>query len=163
MIKSLIYIRIAAEAPTAYSVPLIEELKQQVTGITTFEFDNFSEESIRQYAIELLKQSQRAAIVVVAAGAPAGMIPATSAKGVPDAVVTPAVPAGGAGAAGEPPITGLTTFFNRVLKVKPPRLLMALQGEQPLLQKMMQAGAAEYFYHNLQEQELKKVLEELFS
>ncbi|WP_224995572.1 hypothetical protein [Cesiribacter sp. SM1] len=164
MIKSLIYIRIAAEAPAAYTIPLLEELKQQVTGITTFEFDNFSEESIRQYAIELLKQSQRVAIVVVTEGAPEGLLPASSsAKGVEDAVVSPAVPAGGAGAAGEPPITGLTTFFNRVLKVKPPRLLMALQGEQPLLQKMMQAAAGEYFYHNLEEQELKKVLEELFN
>ncbi|AHM60849.1 hypothetical protein D770_12975 [Flammeovirgaceae bacterium 311] len=161
MIKSLIYIRIATESPATYAVPLLEQLKQEIAGITVFEFDNFSEESIRQYAIELLKQSQRAAIIVAAPEARAPMVPAAASETAEEAL-PPAVQAG-AGTEGEAPVSGLTSFFNRVLKVKPPRLLMALQGEQPLLHKMMKAGAGEFFYHNLQEQELKKVLEELFN
>lgn len=132
MIQSVIYIRVAAQAPVTYAVPLLERLKELKQGITTFEFDNFSEESIRQYGIELLKQSEQAAVVL--------------AIEAPDA-----------------PISGLTTFFNRMLKAKPPRLLMAMQGEQPLLQKMMQGLGGENFYHNPSEEELLGLLQKLFS
>lgn len=132
MIQSVIYIRVAAQAPVTYAVPLLERLKELKQGITTFEFDNFSEESIRQYGIELLKQSEQAAVVL--------------AIEAPDA-----------------PISGLTTFFNRMLKAKPSRLLMAMQGEQPLLQKMMQGLGGENFYDNPSEEELLGLLQKLFS
>lgn len=132
MTRSLIYIRLAAQQPVTYTVPLLEHVKREVPGITTFEFDNFSEESIRLYAAELLKQSQRAAIVVEAASA-----------GVS--------------------ISGLTSFFNRLLKAKPPVLLMVLQGEQPLLQKMMQALAGPHFYHNLEKEAMQGLLEKSLS
>ena len=132
MIKSLIYIRIGEQAPTTYAVPLLEQLKQQVPELTTFEFDNYSEESIRQYAAELIRQSERVAVVVIAEN-------------------------------GSAPISGISTLFNKLLKAKPPRLLMALEGEQPVLKKMMQTIADPYFYHNMPEKELMKLLVELFN
>ena len=132
MIRSLIYIRLVAQQPATYTVPLLEELKRLVPGITTFEFDNFSEESIRQYAAELVKQSEKTAVVV-------------------------AVEAAGA------PLTGLTTFFNRLLKVKPPVLLMALQGEQPILHKMMHSLAESHFYHKLPQPKLQELLKDALS
>lgn len=132
MIKSLIYIRISEHAPTTYTVPLLEQLKQQIPELTTFEFDNFSEESIRQYVAELIRQSERVAVVVVAESA-------------------------------EAPVSGLTTLFNRLLKAKPSRLLMALEGEQPLLRKMMETMSGPNFYHNLPEEQLAELLVELFN
>lgn len=132
MIRSLIYIRVTAQQPATYTVPLLEELKVLVPGITTFEFDNFSEESIRQYATELVKQSQKAAIVVEMEAA-------------------------------EAPITGLSSFFNRMLKVKPPVLLMVLQGEQPVLHKMMHTIAEPHFYHKLPQPQLKELLQDSLS
>ena len=132
MIKSLIYIRISEQAPTTYAVPLLEQLKQQIPELTTFEFDNFSEESIRQYVVELVRQSERVAVIVVAESAKA-------------------------------PVSGLTTLFNRLLKARPPRLLMALEGEQPLLMKMMETMAGPNFYHNMPEEQLAELLVELFN
>jgi hypothetical protein len=132
MIKSLIYLRIEDQQPQTYTVPLLQSLKEQLPGLTTFEFDNFSEETLRQYALELGKQSGMLALVVEAKVA-------------------------------EAPVSGLSTFFNRLMKVKPARLLMVLQGEQPLLQKMMQVIAGEHFHQNLPVQQLEAQLFDFFS
>lgn len=132
MIKSLVYIRIGEQPPVEYAVPLFQALKAQLTDLTTFEFDNFSEESVRQYAIELLKQSGKLAIVV-----------ASTASGAP--------------------VSGLTTFFNSLMKIKPESMLLVLQGEQALLQKMMQTIAREHFHHQLSEEQLKGLLLDYFS
>lgn len=132
MIKSLIYLRIEDQQPQVYTVPLLQAVKEQLPGLTTFEFDNFSEETLRQYALELSKQSGMLAIVVDIK-------------------------------AGEAPISGLSTFFNRLMKVKPARLLLVLQGEQPVLQKMMQAIAGEHFYQNLSGKQVEAQLLDFFS
>ena len=44
--------------------PLLRKLQQRLPELLTFGFDNFSEESIRQYALDLIRQSRKAAIVV---------------------------------------------------------------------------------------------------
>lgn len=132
MIKSLIYIRISEQPPAAYAIPLLDLLKKEVPELTTFEFDNFSEESIRRYASELLVQSNHAAVVVEAG-------------------------------AEEAAIAGLTSFFNRMLKSRPQRFLLVLQGTQPVLQKMMQGIAGEYFYQQLPAGELEILMKDFFS
>lgn len=132
MIRTLLYIRLLERQPPFYAVPLLTKLKALVPGLTSFEFDNFSDGSMRHYASELLKQSQKAAIVVAAD-------------------------------TDQAPITGLSTVFNTLLKAKPPVLLMALQGEQPQLQKMMQALAGPAFYHNLPEASLEELLKKALS
>lgn len=127
MIRSLIYVRLASKQPLFYTVPLLEQLKRLIPGLTVFEFDNYSEESLRHYAGELLKQSQKAAIVVAADTAEAS-------------------------------VAGLGSFLNRLFKTKPPVLLMALQGEQPMLEKMMQTLGGRHFYHNLSPEGLQELL-----
>ncbi len=135
MIQSLLYVRVEQQAPTTYAVPLLEELKQDITALTVFEFDNFSEESIRQYATTLLQQSTKIAIVVVVSEADA-------------------------------PITGIASFFNRLLKIKPESMLLVLQGTQPTLQKMMEATAKNTsgpgFFQHLPATDLKQLLVQFF-
>ncbi|WP_017732817.1 hypothetical protein [Nafulsella turpanensis] len=43
---------------------LLRKLQQDLPDLTTFHFDNFSEESIRLYALDLIRQSRKVAIVV---------------------------------------------------------------------------------------------------
>ena len=63
----------------------------------------------------------------------------------------------------EASVAGLPGFFNRLLKEKPTVLLMVLQGEQPLLHKMMQAVAGPGFYHSLPEAQLQELLQKTLS
>lgn len=134
--QSLIYLRLDQQAPTSYTIPLLEAMKQQLPELTVFEFDNFSDAHIRQYGADLAKQSQRLAVVVAVAH--------------PDA-----------------PIAGLTTFFNHMLKNKPESLLLVLQGEQPVLEKMMitlaKATAGPNLYRDLSKEALNDLLQQFFS
>lgn len=67
----------------------------------------------------------------------------------------------------EASIAGLTTFFNQMLKNKPESLLLALQGEQPVLEKMLtalaKANAGPGLYKNLSDDALQEHLEKFFS
>jgi hypothetical protein len=132
MMQALLHIRISAQQPLEWEVPLFGPLRKAYPALTTFDFDNYSEESIRSYAVELLKQSGQVAVVVT--------------------VEDP-----------QAPISGLTTFFNRLLKNKPERLLLILQGQQPVLQKMMQTIGGEHFQQGLSAKALEQRLLEFFN
>jgi hypothetical protein len=132
MMQVLLHIRISAQQPLEWEVPLFAPLKKAYPALTTFDFDNYSEESIRSYAVELLKQSGQVAVVVEVAQQ-------------------------------EAPISGLTTFFNHLLRHKPERLLLILQGKQPVLQKMMQTIGGEHFQQGLSAKEVEKRLLEFFN
>lgn len=132
MMQALLYIRISAQQPQEWKVPLFAPLKEAYPALTTFDFDNYSEESIRSYAAELVKQSGQLALVVEAEQQDA-------------------------------PISGLTTFFNRLLKHKPENLLLVLQGEQPVLKKMMQTIGGAHFHQGLPAKELEKRLLDYFN
>lgn len=53
-----------AVSHTAFDKPLLKEIQQQLPELVIFDFDNFSEETIRQYALDLLKKGRRAAVLV---------------------------------------------------------------------------------------------------
>ena len=66
MTDCLVLIQINEQPDVAFEKPLLKVIQEQVPDVVTFDFDNFSEETIRQYALDLLKQSRQAAIVVEA-------------------------------------------------------------------------------------------------
>lgn len=66
MTDCLVLIQINKEPYASFEKPLLNEIQAQLPEVVTFDFDNFSEESIRQYGLDLLKQSRQAAILVEA-------------------------------------------------------------------------------------------------
>lgn len=77
MTDCLILIQINKEPYAAFEKPVLEEIKEQLPELVTFDFDNFSEETIRQYALDLLKQSRQVAVLVeahVAEGPHTGLV-----------------------------------------------------------------------------------------
>ena len=66
MTDSLIYIQITQTAEGPFEKPLLTQAKKAIPSLVTFDFDTFSEESTRQYAVDLLKQSRSAAVVIEA-------------------------------------------------------------------------------------------------
>ena len=64
MTDSVIYIEINRTPDSSFEKPLLRHIKEANPSLVTFDFDNFSEETIRQYAIDLASQSRSAAIVV---------------------------------------------------------------------------------------------------
>lgn len=77
MTDCLLLIQINKEPYAAFEKPLLKDIQEQLPDVVTFDFDNFSEETIRQYALDLLKQSRQAAILVeahVAEGPHTGLV-----------------------------------------------------------------------------------------
>lgn len=66
MTDSLIYIQINERMDASFEKPLLTQVRQVIPSIVTFDFDSFSEESTRKYAVDLLKQSRSAAVVIEA-------------------------------------------------------------------------------------------------
>ena len=64
MTDSVIYIEINRTPNSSFEKPLLRYIKEANPSYVTFDFDNFSEETIRQYAIDLVSQSRSAVIVV---------------------------------------------------------------------------------------------------
>ena len=64
MTDCLVLIQINEQPDVAFEKPLLKDIQEQLPDVVTFDFDNFSEETIRQYALDLLKQSRQAAILV---------------------------------------------------------------------------------------------------
>lgn len=67
MTDSLIFIQIVQTERPSFEKPLLTHVKEALPSLVTFDFDTFSEESTRQYAVDLIKQSRNAAVVVEAA------------------------------------------------------------------------------------------------
>lgn len=66
MTDSLILIQLNETPDVAFEKPLLSKVGKEVPSLVTFDFDGFSEESTRQYALDLLKQSRSAAVVIEA-------------------------------------------------------------------------------------------------
>ena len=64
MTDSVILIQINKSPDASFEKPLLSYIKEANPSVVTFDFDNYSEETIRQYAIDLVSQSRSAAIVV---------------------------------------------------------------------------------------------------
>jgi hypothetical protein len=64
MTDCLVLIQINEQPDVAFEKPLLNDLKQELSQLVTFDLDNFSEETIRQYALDLIKQSRQAAIII---------------------------------------------------------------------------------------------------
>ena len=66
MTDSLILIQINETADASFDKPLLTQIREAAPSVVTFDFDTFSEASTRQYALDLVKQSRSAAVVVEA-------------------------------------------------------------------------------------------------
>lgn len=66
MTDSLILVQLNESPDVAFEKPMLSSLKKKLPALVTFDFDGFSEESTRRYAIDLIKQSKRAAVVIEA-------------------------------------------------------------------------------------------------
>lgn len=66
MTDSLILIQINETPDAAFEKPMLSDVGKKVPSLVTFDFDGFSEESTRQYALDLIKQSRSAAVVIEA-------------------------------------------------------------------------------------------------
>ena len=66
MTDSLIFIQITKTEEGSFEKPLLANIKKTVPSLVTFDFDSFSEESTRQYAVDLIKQSRSATVVIEA-------------------------------------------------------------------------------------------------
>lgn len=64
MTESVILIQINQSPDASFEKPLLGYIKKAYPSVVTFDFDNYSEETIRQYAIDLVSQSRSVAIVV---------------------------------------------------------------------------------------------------
>jgi hypothetical protein len=64
MINSIVLIQLHKTPDVLFEKPFLKEMEEKVPGIVTYDFDNFSEESIRQYALDLIGQSRKAAVMV---------------------------------------------------------------------------------------------------
>lgn len=64
MIHSIIHIELQQGPDAAFDQPLRQRLKEQLPDVVLFDFDNFSEESTRQYALDLIGQSHKTAILL---------------------------------------------------------------------------------------------------
>lgn len=64
MTDCLVLIQINEQPDVALEKPLLHDLKQELPQLVTFDLNNFSEETIRQYALDLIKQSRQAAIII---------------------------------------------------------------------------------------------------
>ncbi|MTI31643.1 hypothetical protein [Xanthovirga aplysinae] len=62
--ETLIHIEVASIHDTTYSHDILQWVKQELPKVVTFDFDNFSEPSICDYAIDLLKQSRKVGIII---------------------------------------------------------------------------------------------------
>lgn len=66
MTESLVYIQLNEGIQASFEKPLVKGIRQALPTVVTFDFDAYSEESTRNYALDLLRQSRRAALVVEA-------------------------------------------------------------------------------------------------
>lgn len=65
MTDSLILIEVNKKLEgSTFEKPLLRQMEHEVPSLVTFDFDTFSEENIRQYALDLTKQSRKTAVVV---------------------------------------------------------------------------------------------------
>lgn len=64
MTNSIIHIELHKIPDAAFDHPIRNSLKEKVPDAVLFDFDNFSEESTRQYALDLAGQSRKAAVLV---------------------------------------------------------------------------------------------------
>ena len=64
MTDAVILIQINQSPDASFEKPLLSYIKGASPAVVTFDFDNYSEETIRQYAVDLVSQSQSVAIVV---------------------------------------------------------------------------------------------------
>lgn len=60
----LIHIEVANEFSGSYQKPIISWAKEQFPNLVTFDFDNFSEPSIMDYGIDLLKQAEQVIVII---------------------------------------------------------------------------------------------------
>ncbi len=64
MTDSVILIQINASPDSSFEKPILRYIKEKNPSVVIFDFDNFSEESLRKYAVDLVAQSRSAAIIV---------------------------------------------------------------------------------------------------
>lgn len=64
MINSLILIELHKNPEVLFEKSFLKGMEGKVPGLVTYDFDNFSEESIRQYALDLIGQSRKAAVML---------------------------------------------------------------------------------------------------
>lgn len=65
MTDSLILIEVNQRPDSStFEKPLLRQMEGKVPSLITFDFDTFSEENIRHYGLDLVKQSRKTAIVV---------------------------------------------------------------------------------------------------
>jgi len=62
--ETLIHIEITNIKEITYSHDILQWVKKDLPKVVTFDFDNFSEPSICDYAIDLLKQSTKVGIII---------------------------------------------------------------------------------------------------
>lgn len=64
MTNSIIHIELHKTPDAAFDHPIRKRLKEKAPDAVLFDFDNFSEESTRQYATDLIGQSRKAAVLL---------------------------------------------------------------------------------------------------
>lgn len=64
MTNSIIHIELHNSPEAAFDHPVRARLQEQVPAAVLFDFDNFSEESTRQYALDLVGQSRKTAVLL---------------------------------------------------------------------------------------------------
>ena len=62
--KALIYIEIIENISHNYEKEIIEWAKHSYPDLSVFDFDNFSEPSMVQYAIQLLESAEKALVII---------------------------------------------------------------------------------------------------
>lgn len=62
--QALIHIKVENEPTGYYSHPVIQWAKEEFADLVTYDFDNFSEPSIINYGIDLIKQVDKAFIII---------------------------------------------------------------------------------------------------
>lgn len=62
--NTLIHIEIAASMNHSYSHEIVEWSKQHLPKVVTFDFDNYSEPAIADYANDLVKQSNAVSVII---------------------------------------------------------------------------------------------------
>lgn len=64
MTNSIVHIELHKSPDAAFDQPLRNRLQEKMPDAVLFDFDNFSEESTRQYALDLIGQSRKAAVLL---------------------------------------------------------------------------------------------------
>lgn len=64
MTNSIVHIELHKSPDAGFDQPIRNRLQEQAPDAVIFDFDNFSEESTRQYALDLVGQSRKAAVLL---------------------------------------------------------------------------------------------------